>query len=175
MKNILKVATTAQALLFNLELRGQISDGFWENSKPHNHYKEPCKAEVVIDSAVQGINFPLSRRYNFANPELIEYVGERMRMYVLLARKFPSLSQTSLRHCDSGDWIWQTKVGEEHPEWQLQFHREMSEVCGVHSYKELQAVLAGLDYSQYSIKDLRKDLKAINEAFKTRILIPEKA
>ena len=169
MSNIIKLATTNQALLFVLELRGQISDGYWENAKPHDHYRAPCNAEVVIDSAEQGVNFWLSRRYNFASPQLIEYVGDRMQQYILLAKKFPSLSKETLRNADSGEWIWTQKVGEATPEWQAKFLNEMAEVCDVFTYKEMQALLTSLDKNDYPMKDLRKDLKAINEAFKKQL------
>ncbi len=31
--------TRTQAALYKAELQGQISDGMWENSIPHNHYR----------------------------------------------------------------------------------------------------------------------------------------
>jgi hypothetical protein len=162
----IRLATTIQALLFNLELKGQVSDGYWENAKPRDHYKAVCAAEVVVDPDNVGLDFYPSRRYNFTSPQLIEYVGDRMQQYILLAKKYPTLSATSLRHTDSGEWIWQIKVGEESPKWQVAFHKEMAEVCGVHNYHEMQLVLAGLDKTDYPMKELRKDLKAINAAFK---------
>lgn len=167
MKHI-RLATLTQALLFNLELKGQISDGYWENASPRDHWKAVCSAEVVVDPTNVGLDFYPERRYNFASPTLIEYVGDRMQQYILLAKKFPALSQESLRSSDSGEWIWTLKLGEITPEWQKKFLDEMAEVCDVHTYKEMQALLASLDPNDYPMKDLRKDLKAINAAFKTQ-------
>ena len=164
--NKIVLATIAQAVLMELELKGQVSDGYWENSSPRDHYKPVCDAAVIVDPDNMGINFYPRRKYNFASPTLIEYVGERMRQYVLFNRKFPELSMKSLRSIDSGDWIWMIKVGVKTPEWQQQFHDEMKKVCGVTTYEECQALLKEIDLTEYPISSLKKDLKAINDAFK---------
>ena len=91
MSNQIRVATKSQAILMELELKGQVSDGYWENSYPHD-YKPVCSAEVIVDPDNVGINFTPSRAYNFASPKLIEYVGDRMQQIVLLSWMFPTLS-----------------------------------------------------------------------------------
>ena len=69
-----------QVALYNEELKGQISDGLWENSRPSNHYKQPTRAKVFVakQDVELGPNFLPDRAYNFASPLLIEYVGDRM-------------------------------------------------------------------------------------------------
>jgi hypothetical protein len=168
-KKQIKFATKTQALLFELELKGQISDGYWENSKPYDHYRVICEAEVVVDPDQIGLNFYTSRSYNFANATLVECVGDRMQLYVLLSKKFPSLSNSSIKSCNSGKWMWETKVGEPVPEYKQTFYKEMADVCNVHSYKELQILLSTLDKNDYPLKELRKDLKVINHTFKVII------
>ncbi len=79
-----------QAALFKHELRGQISDGYWENSTPHNHWELPCRANVEVDADnprvdIVGYNY-FRRNYNFANKELVDIVGERMKNIVMLAK-----------------------------------------------------------------------------------------
>lgn len=167
--NIIKLANQNQALLFELELKGQISDGYWENASPSGHWILPCKAEVQIDPVEQGINFWTRRAYNFASAQLLKYIGNRMQQYILLAKKFPSLSRETLRNSDFGEWIWTHKVGEIMPEWQRKFLDEMSIVCGVHNHKEMQALLTSLDPNTYPMKELRKDLKAISQTFKQQL------
>lgn len=36
-------------LLFDYEVLGQISDGYWENSRPANHWKWVSNIEIVVD------------------------------------------------------------------------------------------------------------------------------
>ena len=77
-----------QAALYENELTGQISDGYWENSTPRDHYHRPCAAAIVIDSKNPRVesDYLFKRRYNFANKELVDCVGERMKNIVMLAK-----------------------------------------------------------------------------------------
>lgn len=70
-----------------LELAGQISDGFWENSRPYDHWKPWADAAVLVDTVAIGRNFftPKSN-YNFVAPELLEVIGMRMLGTVRIAR-----------------------------------------------------------------------------------------
>ena len=91
----LKLATSAQVVLFNEELAGQISDGVWENATPWAHYKwVPGRDRVSVakdgelvglfyDATYggelhKGVRFTPPRRYNFCNSLLVEVCGERM-------------------------------------------------------------------------------------------------
>jgi len=68
-----------QKALFECELKGQISDGNWENSRPMNHWEGPCRAAIEVDPTnprVDGVY--LRRLYDFANKELLDIVGQRM-------------------------------------------------------------------------------------------------
>lgn len=76
-KKVLTVRNNAQKLLFERELLGQISDGLWENSSPHNHWEVFDDVTVVVGKDV-GVNFTVKRSYNFADSELLEVVGDRM-------------------------------------------------------------------------------------------------
>lgn len=84
-----------QVALWDEELVGQISDGLWENAKPHNHWRawSECDAEVSPDNV--GINFQVKRKdYDFT--ELIEYVGDRM---LEIVRRFrPAATIEDVRH-----------------------------------------------------------------------------
>ena len=89
-KSTIFFADALQAALFDNELTGQISDGCWENSKPHDHWIRPCKAEVAIDAQNPRVEIVgheyFKRSYNFANPMLIDVVGDRMKNIVMLAK-----------------------------------------------------------------------------------------
>lgn len=76
----------AQAVLFEQELKGQISDGNWENSSPEYHWHRMCDAlsevSTTEDGSDCGPNFAPVRRYNFNDKDLLEVVGDRMLEYV---------------------------------------------------------------------------------------------
>ena len=71
MTNVLKVRTPAQKAIFEQELQGQISDGYWENDSTDSRLWD---CEVVVSDEGTGCNFtPL---YPIAFSEL-DYVLER--------------------------------------------------------------------------------------------------
>ena len=76
-----------QAALYKHELTGQISDGYWENSRPSNHWEAPCRAAVAVDADNPRVdNGWFKRRYDFANKMLVEVVGDRMLNIAALAK-----------------------------------------------------------------------------------------
>jgi hypothetical protein len=79
----LVVRNEAQKILFEKELAGQISDGYWENSRPWNHWRWVGRELVVEVGENVGVygGGPV-RSYNFNNKMLVEIVGERMIEYV---------------------------------------------------------------------------------------------
>lgn len=85
--NTFTVANRAQQVIFEHELKGQLSDGHWENSTPHNHWRNWCDAEVKVGENI-GRNFYARRKYNFLNPDLLDVVQHRMRLYVMIDKAF---------------------------------------------------------------------------------------
>jgi hypothetical protein len=96
---ILRLDNPAQVILFNEELAGQISDGYWENSNPWEHYKWVPMRELVTVAApgertglfytytdYEGKSTPVRytapRKYNFANKNLVEWQGDEMLKHV---------------------------------------------------------------------------------------------
>lgn len=76
---ILAFRNEAQAALFKNEISGQLSDGFWENSSPRDHYKSWNVAEVTVDPNNVGRAFHVRKdNYNLANKDLLDIVGDRM-------------------------------------------------------------------------------------------------
>lgn len=81
--------TIEQVALFKFELAGQLSDGHWENSVPHDHWEQWCRCDVrVVPEGMQpGRNFwPKRDKYNLLNPDLLSVVGGRMIMQVRLVQ-----------------------------------------------------------------------------------------
>jgi len=75
-----------QASIFENELKGQLSDGFWSNARPYNHYVNICKTEVSVGKP--DVKFYGKKNYNFINKDLISYVGKRMWDYAVVADHF---------------------------------------------------------------------------------------
>lgn len=72
-----------------LELDGQLSDGFWENDRPYDHWEPWCAATVVVADPGQPVGRDFMARrtaYNFTSPELVDVVGLRMLALVRIAR-----------------------------------------------------------------------------------------
>lgn len=72
--------TLTAAALFEHELLGQFSDGKWENSTPHDHWKAWQALEVVVDVGCTprvegGFNF---RKKNYNLLGLLEFVADEM-------------------------------------------------------------------------------------------------
>ncbi|NJO58773.1 MAG: hypothetical protein HC836_10625 [Richelia sp. RM2_1_2] len=77
-----------QAVLFMYEIRGQISDGFWENYTPFEHYKPWCQTAVSVGANIGRNFYPPRDNYNILNRELLECVGRRMISLARLAEYF---------------------------------------------------------------------------------------
>ena len=159
----LTLRTLEQKVLFEHELKGQISDGYWENTRPYNHWILPCRCEVIIGKDV-GRNFDTSKtNYNFSSSELIECVGERMIRIVKLARAFGiiNLSYLSVLQ-DNGDvpeYVYHAITRDD--SYYIQA-LECIEKFGLAFIKQV------LSEDSYTERDLKKDLKEIKKAFKIK-------
>lgn len=77
--NVLVVANEAQRIIFESEMKGQLSDGMWENSSPCDHWMPWCDAEVILSDENNdlGRNFYACKsNYDFANSELLKGDGD---------------------------------------------------------------------------------------------------
>jgi hypothetical protein len=162
--NTLNVENHAQKVLFEKELKGQLSDGHWENAGPFEHWKDWCVAEVRVDPTNAGIDFhPRRQRYNFANGELLEAVGARMLSCVRLARvvgygnKAYECAQRYLLDYE----------GRFMPDW----HKGLSDADFAHVSRtvDVSMVEHGVgDESLYDVTQLRKDLRRLGQIIKMR-------
>ena len=155
---IITFRTEDQAVLFEEEIRGQLSDGFWENSRPFGHYKPWCNAEVHVGIDV-GRNFCVDRcNYNLVSKELLDVVGQRMINAVKLARHFGKEQVTLLDQLVDLDGNFcgaPTYIGE--------------------YYDIIRSKLASVDFDEvrrvvqadtYTMRNLRKDLREMKVAFR---------
>lgn len=103
-----------QVALYECELKGQISDGNWENSAPFNHWEDPCAAVAVVGKPGEKlgpVNFWPRRNYGFGSPFLLECVGDRMLFYARAVQVFPELELDTDSH-----WNWDKKYTEQQVE-----------------------------------------------------------
>lgn len=74
----IRVRTQAQKWLLEDELKGQISDGHWENAS-NNPWEDWTGATVIVDPQNPGRNFFTSKdNYQLNSRELLDAVGDRM-------------------------------------------------------------------------------------------------
>lgn len=76
--------------IYVCELLGQVSDGYWENARPYNHWKWVMNTEPEIVDGKEGYTGPMHR---------IKYSTEWLRRYVKKALKG-----------NGGDYDWTIRV-----------------------------------------------------------------
>lgn len=157
----LRVRTEAQKVLWDEELRGQISDGMWENSSPQDHYKQWCAAEIVVDPANVGRDFWVRRMgYRFNDKELLEVIGERMLRSVRVAKVYGADKVNAL------SFLYEN--GGKAPSY-------LRTQKGAY-WDAVRATLAGVDFGQvmevatnealYSEAEMQKDLRDLRKIIK---------
>lgn len=166
-------ATLNQALAFKVEMSGQLSDGNWENSRPHDHWKNMCDAEIGFsaDPNQQGCyGFSPMRKYNFADKELIEVVGERCRNTVVLYNMYPKLKTDN--HWDYSFLTESASVEQVKSElsniekyWREK-HKRAFKAIGM-TAKQAPAIFEAMIAQAYTLKDLRKELKEMSKIVNT--------
>lgn len=152
-----------QVILFERELKGQISDGHWENSTPRNHWVIPCQAQAFVakDDTEIGRNFQ-SRKYNFTNKLLVEVVGSRMISLVKQSIAFPNIPPEDLINEISNlkNWISYTD------DYWINKKNKLIQTFGATDFNNLiellETTLAKINYSE---KDLLADLREMKNCW----------
>ena len=167
-------ASVTQAALFEHELKGQLSDGMWENAAPHDHWKFWCDLEVRVAPPGERprVVTPCSWRckkkgYNFAS--LYEVIGDRLLAIGRMARAlggsdlpFETFSHGEMRGAAEympttlGEWL-DCKAGR--LPWQYDF------VAGYMAHVT-EHVARAFYNTRYDMRDLRADISAIKSTMK---------
>lgn len=111
--NTIRVRTQAQKWLLEDELKGQISDGHWENSSG-NPWQDWSSAKVVVDPKNPGRNFnTMKDNYQLNASALLDVVGERMVENVQTKTSTPDYNEKAMQ-ADLKDLrtIFKTKRGQ---------------------------------------------------------------
>jgi hypothetical protein len=154
-----------QKVLYITELSGQISDGMWENSRPHNHWQPMCDAQIKVGNP--NINFSPLRKYHFETSELL-CVRNRMKFWVKLSMAYPEFlkdenledhwtydlsdgADIKIPANEPTDGYWHTKMNK-----QMKFFK-------VENYTDLQNVIEKINSQPYTDKQLIADLKEMSK------------
>lgn len=164
---IIHVKNKAQKALIDHELKGQISDGAWENSKPWEHWKAWSGAEVVADGklGVEGDLWAIKKRnYNFSSKELLDIIGKRM----------VGIGNMALKDIPGEDMDYLSSYSDEDP---AELEKSMQDKESYFAtkvaprilkhYKDMQDFHDKVQKGPYNMSILKNDLKDIKMAFKT--------
>lgn len=165
-KPIISLSSPSAIALWKGEILGQLSDGMWENTAPHDHWQFWHDCTVTL-SPVNGhwvdLGDPMKTGYNIAG--LIEYVGDRMLKICAFGYANPQIVLAS----DLGGCVLDqlpetlqeyetTQVDPQLPEWRKRFFDIVTK----------DAFIVYLNYKHlYTMKSLRADIKVIKTAMKT--------
>jgi hypothetical protein len=182
MKDTITFETITQAAIFDLELKGQISDGHWENDASSN-YETWCDATVLVsdDEENLGRDFYVSKNLGFGSKSLFDIVGDRMahygRMALVADRVFPDAdTQTKIDIASTlEDCIWDfddKPSWKGLPKWKREAIMENTEfaekyviptwnlICDAGPIKLLET--AAKVFAEYTEDDARKDTRRIS-------------
>jgi hypothetical protein len=164
MKNQLNVRNARQAALFELELKGQISDGMWENTA-NTSWEMWCDAEAIVNPDNVGRNFhPRKDNFQLNSSDLLSCVGPRMLMYARLGAEF-TLDEVRLLD-NLFDWDGNFTGAPTYPG--PYYDKVRAEVAKLDEAVIEKAKMLCADDS-YGMKELRDDLKDLKKCFKTLV------
>jgi len=165
MGNVINFRNERQVTLYECELKGQISDGYWENARPYDHWKIMCRAEAKVGEPL-GPNFWPKRRYNFAAKDLIDVVKYRMLFQVKLKILYPSLSYQAIKDldilvdCETGEpqvkWLIESATSDQY--WKERL-TTVKQVLGTTDQELINTVIRVVEFTGYDLTKLRKDLR----------------
>lgn len=156
---VLRVRNDAQAILFEHELKGQISDGQWENALPYDHYEAWCDAIVDVDPANVGRDFYVRRKsYGFSREAFLEGICERMLGYVRVGLVFGRDLVPRMEHL--------VEYGELPRDKGAYYDKLRAQFAGFTQADLDKIVAVSRDASIYSYEQMRRDLLDLSRIIK---------
>lgn len=151
--------TAAQAAIFECELKGQISDGAWENL-PGDHWRDWCSATVLVGENVGVEGWARKDNYDFGRKDLVSVVGNRMKAYAKMA--LAGVATDEIRRLVDGfsdlDGNFRGM-----PTYDGKYWDETREYLRRYNAEWVQEVLAGDNYTD---ADLAADLREMKKTVK---------
>ena len=90
-----RVSSPEVKALLEQELRGQISDGLWENSSYDDDWRSLSDADIIVDPKNTGSNFSFRKTYGFTSKALYDAVGDRMLKQIQVVN--PNATEADLK------------------------------------------------------------------------------
>lgn len=85
---VLILRTAVQKSLFDIEIRGQLSDGHWENAGPGGHWEFWTRCKTIVGMTPGYIGNPKRTNYRLTSKKLLEIIGSRMVVIARLTLQF---------------------------------------------------------------------------------------
>jgi len=159
---ILKVRNVAQQVMFEQEFSGQISDGWWENSRPNDHWRVWSQAVVMVDPNEQGRNFfPMKDNYSLSSKAVLDIIGDRMLTFVNMALLCPGLNDSGLSHWPETLSEWQ-RMQNSNDNYYVQKVRALVDAGLTDEIME-----KAVRHEVYTQKEMKKDIADLKVAMKT--------
>lgn len=95
--NIICLPTASAAALWTFELKGQLSDGYWENSRPHDHWRFWSKLTPVVSEELGYRSNETPERDNYNFLALKKYIQDRMLKIGRMAQVAPLTEAEAIR------------------------------------------------------------------------------
>lgn len=154
--------TASACAIFTHELVGQFSDGMWENTGPHDHWEFWAGLETRVATGSEQPWLESDKKwlrkkkgYNIAS--LYDIVGDRM---LLIGRM--ALAAAKVGHKMTDDDAFAAEFLESYAE-----GFKSTPYVEERIQKVPQAVVEAFYQTTYTMKDLKKDVKAIKLAMKS--------
>ena len=188
-------ANLACIALYKMELEGQISDGKYENMRPYDHWKWVCKDYEYRIGDVLGGHYPWNRSYTHYN--LREWLGymkksetdsryewswrilyyaafasclktDELDIFVSECSKLSTLIEYLMYYNRSHSVFtideFKNNVAANHT-----YLSEYAEACSLWNDNNINTCIAKINSGEYSIKQLREDLKLMGKTVNTLI------
>jgi len=173
----LTLRSKVQALHYVSEIRGQISDGHWENLNVRDHWQPWCDCEVRVGSP-QGRDFFVKYdRYGLTSKSLLHVVGNRMirRAQIMIAFG-PELVEPLMRlfdefedDCPYVGIRYETKRGFKLAGAYWDGQRATARAACESLQADPEDVAREILLVEYSMVDLKRDLREVSAAMKARV------
>ena len=168
----LNVANKEQKVIFLCEMQGQLSDGRWENTNPHNHWEPWCSlnwdtVQVNPDSigVTESLCFAQKRNYQFNSKWLLDIVGDRVIFKINLLEALGDKIEEILK--TDPDLIPDAGVVPDYEGDYWDSKRAKLKKAGLSN--ELMAEVKAL--GSYTRKDLNRDCAALSKALKANAVV----
>jgi hypothetical protein len=153
----IRFANKVQVWLWEGEISGQISDGAWENSAPHDHWKAFWDAEIGVGApGMTGVH--PRRTYDFARTDLLSVVGDRMLFVAKAAVAYPNIpnDEETIRAFSSvGDNLGNLTQHD----YMRKYVKEIEDATG----EDIKTVIKKVKGVPYTMGNLRRDLKQMSQ------------